>query len=404
MVVALEPTIDREGGAAVRRCQAIDRIEGILHEIGRPVVRGSPWVDLIPSTVLVNYRLLKLKVEMLNLLSIIPSQRMGWKGFEGDLLLEEYPIGSIVLTPYGRGEVKDIRSDGMLVIEPTHWVLANGSIPRFYMHKRPPMHTPKVIYDDFDPNAGLRPHDLNRDAFMHEKSLKFVRRVQVASTELELLDCLMELEEVLPPEALVMYNKEILPGTVSGGGGEVAMRLFSLDRAIRYETVELNLKGEKLGFKPRTAFVPKCPISVLCTKNMCHSGKCEYIRTGKESIRHEYSRVSDEIDTVSSMQLTHTTNDETGKEIYIYRQPLKIAPTKEPKGKKVGYRRQRAAYSDDEDDFNEELNSEDEEDNEKQQEAMLMRKYIDKKTGIVNLDLIFPYIPAEVEVLERVWI
>ena len=46
-------------------------------------------------------------------------------------------------TPYGIGQVKAIRGDGIVAITPTQWRLANDSIPTFYMMgTNPPPNTP----------------------------------------------------------------------------------------------------------------------------------------------------------------------------------------------------------------------------------------------------------------------
>ena len=55
-----------------------------------------------------------------------------------------FEIGSIVASTYGKGKVIDIRADGMLVINPTEWELANKCIPTFYIMKDPPANTPMV--------------------------------------------------------------------------------------------------------------------------------------------------------------------------------------------------------------------------------------------------------------------
>jgi hypothetical protein len=65
---------------------------------------------------------------------------------------------------------------------------------------------------------------------------------------------------------------------------------------------------------------------------------------------------------------------------------------------RIDYRRRRNGreYDDDDDDRMDD-DSEDE-------EVALMKKYIDRRTGEVNLELIHPYIPDPSEVLESVWI
>ena len=115
---------------------------------------------------------------------------------------------------------------------------------------------------------------------------------------------------------------------------------------------------------------------------------------GKESARHEFSRINEHIDTVSCLQCDHVITD-AGKDSFTYRNPTKLLHAKEPKRGRPGQ------YDWDSDD---DSNSEDSEDFEAKQEALLMKKYIDRKTGKVNLDLIWPYVPNEDEVTESVWV
>ena len=53
--------------------------------------------------------------------------------------------GSVVKTPYGIGKVTVTRPDGMIVITPSNWRLANNQKPTFYMMTNPPKHTPIAI-------------------------------------------------------------------------------------------------------------------------------------------------------------------------------------------------------------------------------------------------------------------
>ena len=54
-------------------------------------------------------------------------------------------VGSMVKTPYGIGKVINCRENGMMVIKPSSWSLANDCTPTFYMMKNPPRHTPAVV-------------------------------------------------------------------------------------------------------------------------------------------------------------------------------------------------------------------------------------------------------------------
>lgn len=37
-------------------------------------------------------------------------------------------------TPYGKGQILEIRNSGMVVVSPTNWFLANGKPPIFYLN------------------------------------------------------------------------------------------------------------------------------------------------------------------------------------------------------------------------------------------------------------------------------
>jgi hypothetical protein len=45
-------------------------------------------------------------------------------------------LSSEVLTPYGKGTIKEIRSDGMVVVSPDSWLLAHGKAPIFYLNSK----------------------------------------------------------------------------------------------------------------------------------------------------------------------------------------------------------------------------------------------------------------------------
>lgn len=53
-------------------------------------------------------------------------------------------VGDTISSPYGRGAVLNIREDGILVIKSIDWVLANKSVPIFYIMRDAPPHTPVV--------------------------------------------------------------------------------------------------------------------------------------------------------------------------------------------------------------------------------------------------------------------
>jgi hypothetical protein len=45
---------------------------------------------------------------------------------------------------YGKGKIIAIRDDGVIVVSPSHWVLANGKLPVFYLNANDPALAPHV--------------------------------------------------------------------------------------------------------------------------------------------------------------------------------------------------------------------------------------------------------------------
>ena len=177
--------------------------------------------------------------------------------------------------------------------------------------------------------------------------------------------------------------------TVATKSSEVAIRLFSLDRSLRYEPLPVDLRSEKTTYKPRIAFAPRCAISIMCTKSLCHFGKCEYGQTlnAPNIPKHEFSRIPDTIDLLSGLQ-QFTVAGENGKLMYHYQ---KIMTTR------IDNRRGPRRVREDDD-------SDDDDDDDVDEDEVLMKKYVDRKTGEINMDLIQPYIPEPNEIIESAWI
>ena len=179
-----------------------------------------------------NYRILKLKVELLGVLAILPQASLRWES--SDIKdketisppQSEFQVGQIVETPYGLARILEIRQyDDMIVLSPTKWVLANAKPPTFYMKASPPAYTPAVRAL---PNA-------NSEDLAKKQTALFVRKVQDCVGNQELLDLIIELgnnyfnisifekhfnrpfiflfckENALPSISFVDYNKNALP-------------------------------------------------------------------------------------------------------------------------------------------------------------------------------------------------
>eukprot|EP01041_Mallomonas_annulata_P002458 gene2458-4777_t len=102
----------------------------------------------------------------------------------------------------------------------------------------------------------------------------FQKRLLEVQTSQELLELTLLLEEALPAYILPSYSKKSLPCTALCSS-TVAMRIFALDRAIRYEDLKIeNLNDAGRGRVPRTKYSPRCLLSSICTKAFCHTGRC----------------------------------------------------------------------------------------------------------------------------------
>ena len=134
-----------------------------------------------------------------------------------------------------------------------------------------------------------------RKAFLHKFGFEgryhdaFIRMVQEAVQPQELLDCILFFENSIHPAALVGFQPTYLP-LYANCASTVALRLFALDRAVRYEdisTLNLSCAGN---YKPRIQFAPRCIVSSTCSKPLGHGGKCY---AGFES---SFSRFQDIVD------------------------------------------------------------------------------------------------------------
>lgn len=45
-------------------------------------------------------------------------------------------IATSVATPYGKGTIVGIRSDGLVIVSPDSWLLAHGKAPIFYLNEK----------------------------------------------------------------------------------------------------------------------------------------------------------------------------------------------------------------------------------------------------------------------------
>jgi len=124
----------------------------------------------------------------------------------------------------------------------------------------------------------------------------------------------------------------------------------------------------------------------MCTKTLGHYGKCEHLPNNS---RLEASRVPDIIDTLAGLQVAETVGSD-GRKAFHYRKIIPLRVQQRP------VRRGR-------DDSDEEEVFADEPDDPEGDE-IIYRRYIDRRTGELNLDWVQPYVPSEREVAESAWV
>ena len=78
----------------------------------------------------------------------------------------------------------------------------------------------------------------------------------------------------MPPYALpASYPRKSL-ASKAATSAVVALRIFTLDRCLRYEDFPLFPKAVIPGKIPRTKYSPRCSISPTCNKAFCHTSRC----------------------------------------------------------------------------------------------------------------------------------
>ena len=103
----------------------------------------------------------------------------------------------------------------------------------------------------------------------------YVEAVQVAVTPEEVMKLIMLLEDLVPSYVLYNYPRLSLP-LYGDSISSIAVRLYALDRYVRYEDLPLIKFNEVLNgsYYPRTKYSPRCILSVNCMKSLCHGGRC----------------------------------------------------------------------------------------------------------------------------------
>jgi hypothetical protein len=117
-----------------------------------------------------------------------------------------------------------------------------------------------------------------RRAMRKEKLLRILEDIQKAETPNELLKVVVVLENCITPILFLPWSRFAAPYDADSVAN-IAMRIFILDRTIRYETmkeIEKEIIASKKPFKARTQTTNRCMINSTCCGGIWHAGVCGY--------------------------------------------------------------------------------------------------------------------------------
>ena len=121
------------------------------------------------------------------------------------------------------------------------------------------------------------------------------KKIQSATTPAEVLELVNLVESALPSNGWTDYDYKVklpaLPCSSTNEDNEdnstarttqittsyLGLRIFALDRSIRYEElkgIETSILGQEKNYKAHTQYIPKCCTTVNCIRSLCHDNKC----------------------------------------------------------------------------------------------------------------------------------
>lgn len=208
--------------------------------------------NVIGSTVVASFKLIKLKLELFNILLILPEKALRWSGMEEEM-----------------GPVKTEGENSVVKSVAAEEVDIEGS------------NQESGLYSEEKEKARLAEEKLLRKKKRRERrriaTEKVFRDIQQASTPQELMNVVDVIEQAVPVSWFLDADRGRLPSSTSSKltVSDLALRIFSLDRLIRYEEIPgIEQISSKLACRPRTNFVARCSLLPFCRNFMCHPGRC----------------------------------------------------------------------------------------------------------------------------------
>lgn len=199
-------------GARVQLQQSLVRPAGQYTQYTHP--KGYLQQHFAASNVPVDYRLLRLKAEFINMLLLIPPYLVNYRDSLELIMTQRSP----------------------------HQYLKNFA--------------ERLLEDEF-----------------RSSTETFISSIQSAASPQELLDCIVFFSKSLHRSVLMNFNEDFLPRSANCTA-TAAVYLYALDRALRYEDI-ISLNLPSVGkYKPRVQYCPRCLLSSTCSKPWGHGGRC----------------------------------------------------------------------------------------------------------------------------------
>ena len=203
-----------------------------------PPLMVTPMKANLPHVVLaevpMSARLLKLKAELMSIFCILPESSLRW-GPEVDTIASSSTAVAVV-------------TDEKLV--------SNGS-----------------EQTEEEQKMAL----LNQLAARNKKASEWIiTKVRSAGSAKELFEVVNFILSAIPAAYLVDFDINKLPRS-STSLAAVAVRIYAIDRALKYEDwkgIEQSITVSDKPFRPRVSFCPRCVGTVTCVRFLCHEGRC----------------------------------------------------------------------------------------------------------------------------------
>lgn len=410
---ALKSEIDRKSTTVTTRSQ----LEGSSKDKpsdnkAQPVQPSAPLKpDIVTSNTAALPRLLRLKGELLNILFMLPANRLQWQSAPGPgLSSAEMESEQASIAAAGEKASKSVFDGAERALAARS---ANAAAAAAESTDEDIL---KALLNDDDSLAIIDGADVDlspanvevlaeqaaekarRKSSNHLSMQRFIRDVQQTVKPQQLLQLASALQDAIPAEYLFQYNKVDASTNPTADGSssalisdavvtvaEVASKIFTIDRSICYD----ELRGEEAPesavancpYRLRTQFSPRCVVNSRCKKFLCHHSRCVLLFDAQNS-----SRVPDGHDSFITQSLPTPAASSQGPGIGGLRAPG-LAPSQQQQQQQQMYQQQQQQQY---------------QRNDLSLREVIKRMKIDKRE--IDIENTMPYIPGNFEITASEWV